>query len=130
MSSLPFFHQRILKLKKPTQEIFCPLCRTLRHIRFSPRMKKHHFIQMTVLTFLFVFFFWNIFKERGLFIFFLIWSLWEGFVRWSYKKEVPCPHCGFDATLYKRDVRQARQKVKEFWNQKDVEYSRSIVNDR
>ena len=33
-------------------------------------------------------------------------------------KQISCPHCGFDATWYKRDVKVARQLVKDFWVQK------------
>lgn len=34
-----------------------------------------------------------------------------------YRKEIPCPYCGFDATWYRRDVTVANQKVKDYWQQ-------------
>lgn len=41
------------------------------------------------------------------------------FVRRSvYRKEIPCPHCGFDAVWYKKDVPKAKQLIHEFWSEK------------
>jgi hypothetical protein len=54
------------------------------------------------------------------FIFFVFWAAFELSVRTDYKKQVPCPHCGFDATWYKKDVKVARQLVKDFWDQKNT----------
>ncbi len=51
----------------------------------------------------------------GIFSFFLFWAGFEAALRLNFKKEIPCPHCGFDAAWYKKDVRIAKSKVKEFW---------------
>ena len=46
----------------------------------------------------------------------------------SYRKEIPCPHCGFDASWYKKDVKIARRLVKEFWDkQEDVKLQKLSV---
>ena len=55
---------------------------------------------------------------RSVVVFFLVWGVMEFSKRILFKKEIPCPHCGFDATWYKKDVKVARQKVKEFWDEK------------
>jgi len=55
------------------------------------------------------------------FIFFIVWSVFELSIRTDFKKQVPCPHCGFDATWYKKDVKVARQVVKDFWDQKNAD---------
>lgn len=55
----------------------------------------------------------------GFSVFFLIWGLFELVIRSDFKKQIPCPHCGFDASDYKRDVKVAREKVKQFWDQKN-----------
>ncbi len=57
---------------------------------------------------------------NSFFIFFVIWAVFELAIRTDFKKQVPCPHCGFDATWYKKDVRVARQVVKDFWIQKNA----------
>lgn len=54
----------------------------------------------------------------GIFSFFLYWAGFEATLRLTFKKEIPCPHCGFDASWYKKDVRIAKAKVKEFWRAK------------
>jgi hypothetical protein len=46
--------------------------------------------------------------------------MFELSIRTDFKKQVPCPHCGFDATWYKKDVKVARSVVKEFWDQKNA----------
>ena len=53
-------------------------------------------------------------------VFFLSWGIFELAVRSDYKKQIACPHCGFDAACYKRDVKVARQIVKDFWIQKQT----------
>ncbi len=64
---------------------------------------------------------------RSFISFFFIWAIFELAVRSDFKKQVPCPHCGFDATWYKKDVKVAKQKVKEFWNTKGQNPSTNIV---
>ena len=49
-------------------------------------------------------------------IFFVIWAMVELAKRLRFKRDIPCPHCGFDASWYKRDIKVARRLVKEFWD--------------
>lgn len=56
---------------------------------------------------------------KSLPIFFVFWAVFDIGIRLRFKREIPCPHCGFDATWYKRDVKVARRKVKEFWDLKN-----------
>jgi hypothetical protein len=60
------------------------------------------------------------FKVESFIVFFAVWGSFELAIRSDFKKQVPCPHCGFDATWYKKDVKVARQKVAEFWAQKQT----------
>ena len=39
----------------------------------------------------------------------------EVYKRLNFRKEIPCPHCGFDASWYKRDVKVARKLVERHW---------------
>jgi hypothetical protein len=56
---------------------------------------------------------------EGLFSFFAIWACFELGIRMAFRKEIPCPHCGFDASWYKKDVKIARKLVQDFWDQNE-----------
>ena len=64
---------------------------------------------------------WPIMSGRSLFSFFFYWAGFEGVRRLLFRKEIPCPHCGFDASWYKRDVKMAKQLVHNFWDAKTPE---------
>ncbi len=55
-------------------------------------------------------------RFKGGFIFFLVWAVFEGQVRIAYRREIPCPHCGLDASWYQRDVKVTRRLIREFWD--------------
>ena len=121
MDNLKPLERRPYRFKKAAIRFFCPLCRTERAISVSPRLTTRNYIQIVcAFTFfalvLFPFMEWNSF-----FLFFVIWIGMEASVRIRFKKEIPCPHCGFDATWYKRDVNVARRKVKDFWQEQTGE---------
>jgi len=54
-------------------------------------------------------------KERMLFWPVVVWAAFEAIYKIFFRKEIPCPHCGFDATWYKKDVKVSRRLVEEFW---------------
>jgi ribosomal protein L37E len=56
-----------------------------------------------------------------MFSFFLYWACFEAGRRIFFSREIPCPHCGFDASWYKRDVKVARRKVDEFWQKGEAD---------
>tara|TARA_Y100000590_G_scaffold457597_1_gene610579 strand:+ start:3571 stop:3861 length:291 start_codon:yes stop_codon:yes gene_type:complete len=56
---------------------------------------------------------------RGIFSFFVFLGVFEWVRRANYRKELPCPHCGFDASWYKKDVKVARKLVADHWAAKD-----------
>jgi hypothetical protein len=121
---------RIYKLKKPAFRFLCPLCRTEREFSTTPRLNRFHFLQITFLTSVTSIVFYPMTGLKILPIFFLYWSLFEIMVRVRFKSEIPCPHCGFDATWYKKDVRIAREKVKQFWERKNtVEEPEQSIED-
>ncbi len=76
---------------------------------------------MTLTTLLVGGAFFPIMGLRSFFVFFIFWAGFEAAVRMNFRKEVPCPHCGFDASWYKRDVTVARKKVKDFWDKGNSE---------
>ncbi len=109
---------RVFKYKNKSRNFFCPLCRTERNINVSPRMTKKNIVQITLTSVVFGAILFPLMNVTSFFVFFLVWGAFELSIRSDFKKQVPCPHCGFDATWYKRDVKVARQKVSEFWAQK------------
>ena len=109
---------RVYKYKNQASTFFCPLCRTERGITISPRLTKKNYVQILLTSIVVGSMLFPFMGVKCFFIFFVILGTFELAVRTDYKKQVACPHCGFDATWYKRDVKVARQLVKDFWVQK------------
>jgi rubredoxin len=109
---------RVYKYKNKNRNFFCPLCRTERNVTVSPRLTKKNYLQITLTTIVSGSLLYPFFGVESFVIFFAIWGAFELAIRSDYKKQIPCPHCGFDATSYKRDVKVARQQVAEFWANK------------
>jgi hypothetical protein len=61
--------------------------------------------------------YWKI-GYKGALSFFIFWGFFEFFNKSFFRKEIPCPDCGFDATWYKRDVRVAKKLVSTYWDEK------------
>ncbi len=110
---------RTYKFKKAHIEFFCPLCRTQRAVVTNPHLSARNYLQIAMLTLVTTASTFPWIGLAGVFSFFLYWAGFEAFLRLTFKKEIPCPHCGFDAAWYKRDVRIAKSKVKEFWMAKN-----------
>lgn len=111
---------RVYKYKNQASTFFCPLCRSERGISISPRLTKKNYLQILLTSIVLGSFLFPFIGVKCFFIFFVSWGVFELAVRTDYKKQIACPHCGFDATWYKRDVKVARQIVKDFWLQKQT----------
>jgi len=109
---------RVFKLKNPRMEFFCPLCRSKRGFLYSPRLSGKNYVQIIFISLMLSMILYPFLGLRAVVVFFMVWGAMEFSLRLLFKKEIPCPHCGFDATWYKKDVQVARQKVKEFWDKK------------
>lgn len=111
---------RTYRFKNPAMHFFCPLCRTERAITTHHRLTALNYVQIVLITggITALAFPWGGFKTTALF--FPIWMAFEMTRRFLFSKEVPCPHCGFDASWYKRDVKVARKKVAEFWENQNL----------
>ncbi|MFI5389895.1 MAG: hypothetical protein ACHQYQ_00935 [Bacteriovoracales bacterium] len=105
---------RPYKLRNPKLEFFCPLCRTERGFIYNSKLSWKNYFQITLITLLF----FPIFGPR-VFVFFLaIAAIMELILRIFLKNEIQCPHCGFDASWYKKDIKTTRKKIQEFWEKK------------
>lgn len=109
---------RVYKYKNQANTFFCPLCRTERGITTSPRLTKKNYVQILLTSIILGAALFPFIGANCFIVFFVSWGLFELAVRTDYKKQIACPHCGFDATWYKRDVKVAKQIVKDFWLQK------------
>lgn len=109
---------RVYKYKNKASQFFCPLCRTERGISVSPRLTKKNYVQVLLTSIVVGSMLYPFFGVESFVVFFAILGGFELAIRSDFKKQVACPHCGFDATWYKRDVKVARQLVKDFWAEK------------
>ncbi len=112
--------KRVFKYKNPALEFFCPLCRTKRGFLYSPKMKLKNWMYVIYATIFLVMALYPFWELKSFFVFFVVWGVVEFSVRQLFKREIPCPHCGFDASWYRRDVTIARKKVEEFWKNKGL----------
>ncbi len=106
---------RTFRFKQPAVEFFCPLCRTARAITVHYKLTAFHYLQMAVICSTLGLLLWPLVGIKSIFSFFLVWVAFEGTLRLLWRREIPCPHCGFDASWYKTDVKVARRRVEEFW---------------
>lgn len=109
---------KVYRYKNKNRNFFCPLCRTERNVTTSPRLTKKNYLQIVLTSIIIGTLIFPVFGVESAAIFFVVWGAFELAIRSDYKKQIPCPHCGFDATSYKRDVKVARQEVAQFWANK------------
>lgn len=110
--------KRFFKVKKPSRHFICALCSAPRQMKYKKNLSEMNYIQIAVLS---AFLSWALFPIMGmksLSLVFVLWPLFEIGNKILYRKEIPCPYCGFDATWYRRDVKVAKAKVEEFWSQR------------
>jgi len=86
-------------------------------IRYSRRLLSRHYFQILTLGFVFTAATYSWFEFKGAFALPLIWALFEIIHKTLYRKDLRCPHCGFDPTWYKKDVKLARRRVEDFLKQ-------------
>jgi predicted RNA-binding Zn-ribbon protein involved in translation (DUF1610 family) len=120
--------ERVYCYKEPFKNFYCPLCGTKRSIVNNYRLTGKNFIQILLITVMINLLIFPFTGFKGVFFIFLVWGGFEFIKRSLFKKEIPCPHCGFDASWYKRDVKVARRLVQEYWNRKDGKRKGSASN--
>ncbi len=107
-----------MKFMNTKKEIFCPLCKTQRTMRYSSSLSVLNYMQIILISSALNYFLWPVFREKSFITLFIVWPMFETFYKTLYRKEIACPECGFDATWYKRDVKVAKRLVQDFWSQK------------
>ena len=109
---------RVYRYKNPSMVFYCPLCRTKRAFVYSPKVLLGNWMYIFIITAFLSAALYPFMEFRSLISFFLVWGVMEYMKRHLFKQEIPCPHCGFDATWYHKDVKVARELVKNFWDLK------------
>lgn len=106
---------RPFRVKAPLVRFFCPLCGSERALARSHRLAPRHKAQVLFLTLLTTALLHPVAGWRGVLSVLVWWPAFELAVRALYRKDVPCPYCGFDAVWYRRDAGKARELVRRFW---------------
>lgn len=107
------------KINKNSKAFICALCSTNRSMRYSKNLKFVHYLQIVIIVSSLTLLFWSTFAINTLLVAPVVWSLFETTNKLLYRRDVPCPNCGFDATWYRRDVKIAKNKVEQFWLSKE-----------
>ena len=113
---ISFENRKFTKVKNPKKQFLCALCKAPREMRYSKHLSERNYLQMIIISLCLMAVLFPLMRFNAAFIIFVVWPAFELVNKFLYRKEIPCPYCGFDATWYRRDVRIARKKVEEFWN--------------
>jgi len=89
-----------------------------RQTRYRPHLSKLNYWQIGAISGVLMLLTFERMQGHAFIWPFVTWSIFEGVRRALFKREIPCPHCGFDASWYKRDVREAKRLVSQFWQNK------------
>jgi hypothetical protein len=118
-----------MKLRNTKKEVFCPLCKCHRTMKYSSNLSIFNYLQITLVSAAINATLYTIWPDLGAKLFvtlFVVWPLFEINYKVLYRKEIACTECGFDATWYKRDVKVARRLVQEFWDQRSDKPSEEV----
>jgi len=107
--------KRPFKLRRPLVRFFCALCRTERQLSKRSRLNSLQLFQIILISTILMFGFYPLWGLKVFIFLPIVGVVFEGVHKLQFRKEIPCPYCGFDATWYKRDVTLAKKKVEEFW---------------
>ena len=110
--------EHLTKIDKTKKEVLCALCGTPRVLKQTRHLSAKNYFQLAMTTAFITWLFFGTLGVNGLYSFFFLWAIMEFTKKFLYRKEITCPHCGFDATWYKRDIQYARKKVQTFWDEK------------
>jgi hypothetical protein len=102
-------------------KFYCALCRSPREMNYRKNLTNKNYLQIIVTSVFLTWLFFPVFGFKCFWIFFFVWGAFELTNKILYRRELPCPHCAFDPTWYRKDVKVARQKVLEFFENNPIE---------
>jgi len=110
--------KRFFKVKNSNKDFLCALCKSPRQMKYSKNLSEFNYIQIVLLSAFLSWLLYPVMGLKALTLVLVIWPIFEVTNKMFYRKEIPCPYCGFDATWYRRDVKVAKRKVEDFWKEK------------
>ena len=130
-STMRALEKRPFKLRRPILRFFCALCRTERQLSKRSKLNALQVFQILLISSILMLLLYPLWSFKVLIVLPIVGALFEGLNKLQFRKEIPCPYCGFDATWYKRDVKLAKKGVEEFWQveEKNLENSDTSSQD-
>jgi hypothetical protein len=119
---------KFYKYKNVKREFLCALCESPRALRYSPQLGTNHYQQITVLNLALAYPLYSLMGIKAIFFPFIIWAIFEFTNKILYRHDLICPHCGFDPTWYRRDIKIARRKVEQCIKNKGLEPGKIMTN--
>ena len=131
MKKISSYHSgRFYKVKNPSKNFLCALCSAPRNMKYSKNLKTQNYIQIALVSVAVVWALYPFIGVKSLMSVFALWMSFEIINKILYRKDIPCPYCGFDATWYRRDVKVAHQKVKDYWQTNYPELTQPTTRSR
>ena len=118
---------RPYKYTKSHEKFFCPLCTTERAFTIGHKISLKNFGQIIIATLFVSLLLYPFMGFESIYSFFAVWACFEIGLRLNFRKEIACPHCGFDASWYRKDIRIAKKLIDEFWIDKKKEQGHEIA---
>jgi 5-bromo-4-chloroindolyl phosphate hydrolysis protein len=81
---------------------------------------------MSIMAVLLVLALWPFWGEKSFALFVLPFIFGELIHKFWYRKDLVCPHCGFDAAWYLKDIKMARKKISRFHELKGEQAEKEI----
>lgn len=106
---------KFYKVKNPSKNFLCALCSAPRNMKYSKNLKLQNYFQIALISIAAIWLLFPMFGAKSVVVIFMLWLGFEIINKVLYRKDIPCPYCGFDATWYRRDVKVAHQKVRDYW---------------
>lgn len=106
---------KFYKVKNPSKNFLCALCSAPRSFKYSKNLKLKNLAQIALVSTALIWALYPFIGAKSVVSVFVLWLGFEIINKMLYRKGIPCPYCGFDATWYRRDVKVAHQKVRDYW---------------
>ena len=119
LGGMVLLKEPVYRIKNAAIRFFCPLCGNDRGLQHRSSLGLQNYAHILLMGLILNVILWPFMGPKALFAGLLIWPIYEWIHKAIYRQDLPCPHCGFDAAWYKRDVQMARKIVQEFWQKKN-----------
>lgn len=96
----------------------CAFCHSPRSVELQRHLRWTSVVGFMILSGLLSFIFWRELNPRAIPLFVSLWVIGEMMALLRYRLGLPCPKCGFDPLLYKRDPKKASARVRDFYERK------------